>query len=114
MLPEHGRQAYVALVLAWFFASTQCLATEAVVAAAVCVSHKANASNTNMFALLLQNNPPAELAPVQEMYNHRAIQLSLLVACMYTAVGVFNLGFLTNFLSHSVIGGFTSGAAISK
>jgi hypothetical protein len=29
-------------------------------------------------------------------------------------VGVFNLGFLTNFLSHSVIGGFTSGAAISE
>lgn len=49
---------------------------------------------------------------IQEMYNHRAIQLSLLVACFYTAVGVFNLGFLTNFLSHSVIGGFTSGAAV--
>lgn len=62
----------------------------------------------------LQNNPPPELVPVQQMYNHRAIQLSLLVACMYTAVGVFNLGFLTNFLSHSVIGGFTSGAAISE
>jgi hypothetical protein len=47
------------------------------------------------------------------MYNVRAIQLSLLVACMYTAVGLLNLGFLTNFLSHSVINGFTSGAAIS-
>jgi hypothetical protein len=51
---------------------------------------------------------------VQAVYNHRAIQLSLLVACMYTAVGVLRLGFLTNFLSHSVIGGFTSGAAISE
>lgn len=40
--------------------------------------------------------------PVQLEYNRRAIQLSLLVACMYTAVGLFNLGFLTNFLSHSV------------
>jgi mannose/fructose/N-acetylgalactosamine-specific phosphotransferase system component IIC len=39
---------------------------------------------------------------VQEQYNRHAIQLSLLVACMYTAVGVFNLGFVTNFLSHSV------------
>lgn len=39
---------------------------------------------------------------VQQQYNQHAIQLSLLVACMYTAVGVFNLGFLTNFLSHSV------------
>lgn len=65
-------------------------------------------------AALAQNNPPAELVPVQAMYNHRAIQLSLLVACMYTAVGATNLGFLTNFLSHSVIGGFTSGAAISE
>lgn len=67
-----------------------------------------------LLCLWLQNNPPAELVPVQDLYNHRAIQLSLLVACMYTAVGVFNLGFLTNFLSHSVIGGFTSGAAISE
>jgi sulfate transporter 4 len=65
-------------------------------------------------AALAQNNPPADLVPVQAMYNHRAIQLSLLVACMYTAIGALNLGFLTNFLSHSVIGGFTSGAAISE
>lgn len=65
-------------------------------------------------AACAQNNPPAELVAVQAMYNHRAIQLSFLVACMYTAVGALNLGFLTNFLSHSVIGGFTSGAAISE
>ncbi|WIA34220.1 hypothetical protein OEZ86_012573 [Tetradesmus obliquus] len=58
------------------------------------------------------NNPPPDMVGVQQQYNQHAIQLSLLVACMYTAVGVFNLGFLTNFLSHSVIGGFTSGAAI--
>jgi Sulfate permease family len=31
---------------------------------------------------------------------------------MYTAVGTLRLGFLTNFLSHSVVGGFTSGAAV--
>ncbi|GFR50731.1 hypothetical protein Agub_g12988 [Astrephomene gubernaculifera] len=51
--------------------------------------------------------------PIQERYNHLAIQLSLLVAVLYTSVGVFRLGFVTNFLSHSVIGGFTSGAAIT-
>lgn len=50
---------------------------------------------------------------IQEKYNMLAIQLSLLVAILYTSVGVFRLGFLTNFLSHSVIGGFTSGAAIT-
>lgn len=31
---------------------------------------------------------------------------------MYTAVGACQLGFLANFLSHSVISGFTTGAAI--
>ena len=31
---------------------------------------------------------------------------------MYTGVGVLRLGYLANFLSHSVISGFTSGAAI--
>ncbi len=40
--------------------------------------------------------------PIQEQYNHLAIQLALLVACLYTAVGAFRLGFVTNFLSHSV------------
>lgn len=49
---------------------------------------------------------------IQEAYNQRAIQLSLLVACAYTAVGLLRLGWVTNFLSHSVVGGFTSGAAI--
>ncbi|KAF8066266.1 SULTR2 [Scenedesmus sp. PABB004] len=58
------------------------------------------------------NNPPPDLVGVQAEYNRLTIQLSFLVACMYTAVGVLNLGFLTNFLSHSVIGGFTSGAAV--
>ncbi|PNH07849.1 Proton/sulfate cotransporter 2 [Tetrabaena socialis] len=62
--------------------------------------------------------PGAELItnpnePIQQQYNHLAIQLSLLVAVLYTSVGVFRLGFVTNFLSHSVIGGFTSGAAIT-
>lgn len=49
---------------------------------------------------------------IQDDYNHKAIQLALLVSIMYTIIGVLRLGFLTNFLSHSVIGGFTSGAAI--
>jgi sulfate transporter 4 len=40
------------------------------------------------------------------------VQLAFLVACMYTAIGVLRLGFIVRFLSHSVITGFTSGAAI--
>ncbi|PNW70519.1 hypothetical protein CHLRE_17g723350v5 [Chlamydomonas reinhardtii] len=54
-----------------------------------------------------------ELDAVQEKYNRLAIQLAFLVACLYTGVGIFRLGFVTNFLSHAVIGGFTSGAAIT-
>jgi SulP family sulfate permease len=34
------------------------------------------------------------------------------VACLYTAIGVLRLGFLIRFLSHAVITGFTSGAAL--
>ena len=39
-------------------------------------------------------------------------QISLIVGLMYVTVGVLRLGFLTNFLSRSVIAGFTCGAAI--
>jgi len=49
----------------------------------------------------------------QTQYNHAAIQLAFIVACLYTGVGVLRLGWITKFLSHAVIGGFTSGAAIT-
>jgi MFS superfamily sulfate permease-like transporter len=41
-----------------------------------------------------------------------AAQVSVLVGVMYIALGTLRLGFLTNFLSHSVISGFTTGAAV--
>eukprot|EP01025_Chloroclados_australasicus_P052553 TRINITY_DN612_c0_g2_i2.p2 TRINITY_DN612_c0_g2~~TRINITY_DN612_c0_g2_i2.p2 ORF type:complete len:667 (-),score=99.60 TRINITY_DN612_c0_g2_i2:54-2054(-) len=49
---------------------------------------------------------------VMDVYVHKAIQVSLIVAIMYVMVGVVRLGFLANFLSHSVISGFTTGAAL--
>ena len=58
------------------------------------------------------NNLKPEEVDIQEAYNHKAIQLSFVVACMYTGVGLLRLGFVTSFLSHSVISGFTSGAAM--
>ncbi|PNG99947.1 Proton/sulfate cotransporter 2, partial [Tetrabaena socialis] len=64
-------------------------------------------------AIANPNTPTAEQVPIQEHYNHMAIQLAFLVACLYTSVGILRLGFVTNFLSHAVIGGFTSGAAIT-
>mmetsp|Transcript_32924 Transcript_32924/g.84134 ORF Transcript_32924/g.84134 Transcript_32924/m.84134 type:complete len:91 (-) Transcript_32924:268-540(-) len=39
-------------------------------------------------------------------------QASFLVGLCYAVLGLVRLGFLTKFLSHSVISGFTSGAAI--
>jgi MFS superfamily sulfate permease-like transporter len=39
-------------------------------------------------------------------------QVAFLAGCLYTLVGMFRLGWLTNFLSHSVIAGFMSGASV--
>lgn len=40
------------------------------------------------------------------------MQVAFLVGILYLIVGVFRLGFFANFLSHSVISGFTTGAAL--
>jgi SulP family sulfate permease len=41
-----------------------------------------------------------------------AVLLAFMVGAMQTAMGVFRLGFLVNFLSHPVVSGFTSAAAL--
>ncbi len=38
--------------------------------------------------------------------------MAFLAGILYTAVGILKLGWLTNFLSHSVISGFMSGASV--
>ena len=40
------------------------------------------------------------------------VQVALLAGCLYTAVGILRLGWITNFLSHSVICGFMTGASV--
>ncbi|RMD72897.1 MAG: solute carrier 26 family protein, partial [Bacteroidetes bacterium] len=47
-----------------------------------------------------------------ETYIQLAIALSLLVGVIQFTLGVFRLGFLVNFLSHPVLSGFTSAAAL--
>jgi SulP family sulfate permease len=47
-----------------------------------------------------------------EAYVAYAILLALMVGALQLAMGVFRLGFLVNFLSHPVISGFTSAAAL--
>jgi sulfate transporter 4 len=45
-------------------------------------------------------------------YQQLAIQTSFLVGVVYIAMGLCRLGFVTIFLSHAVISGFTTGAAV--
>jgi len=47
-----------------------------------------------------------------EIYGTLAIQTSFLVGLCYIVMGVFRLGFITILLSHAVVSGFTSAAAI--
>ena len=47
-----------------------------------------------------------------EMYILMAVTLALLVGAIQFLLGIFRLGFLVNFLSHPVISGFTSAAAL--
>lgn len=47
-----------------------------------------------------------------EQYVVLAITLAFMVGCIQLALGGFRLGFVVNFLSHPVIAGFTSAAAI--
>ncbi|MEX2530707.1 MAG: solute carrier family 26 protein [Gemmatimonadota bacterium] len=58
----------------------------------------------------------AGVAPLAQGDPERYIQLALLLALMVGGIqllmGVFRFGFLTNFLSHPVLAGFTSAAAI--
>ncbi|GAX84215.1 hypothetical protein CEUSTIGMA_g11638.t1 [Chlamydomonas eustigma] len=55
---------------------------------------------------------PEEIA-CQNTYNNAAIQVAFIVACLYTAVGLLRMGWMMKFLSHSVISGFMTGAAIT-
>ena len=54
-----------------------------------------------------------ELAPVgSATFVSYAILLALMVGALQVGMGLFRLGFVVNFLSHPVVSGFTSAAAI--
>lgn len=40
------------------------------------------------------------------------LQIAFIAGVMYTLVGIFSLGWITNFLAHSVIAGFMTGASV--
>jgi len=59
------------------------------------------------------NNPVGQdQIDTQKTYNMMAIQITFIVGLIEFGMGLIRLGFLTNFLSHSVILGFTHGGAI--
>ena len=59
------------------------------------------------------NNPQGEdQIRAQARYSLIAVQITFVVGVIELGMGLLRLGFLTNFLSHSVILGFTHGSAI--
>ena len=65
-----------------------------------------------MVSLLVAAGVGAIAAQGTEQYIALAIMLALMVGVIQLLMGVFKLGFLVNFLSHPVISGFTSAAAL--
>lgn len=65
-----------------------------------------------MVSLLVAAGVGAIAAQGTEQYLALAILLAFMVGVVQLLMGVFRLGFLVNFLSHPVISGFTSAAAL--
>jgi len=65
---------------------------------------------------LILGNPPGKNTDAYEAYLQQyqtlAIQVSFLTGVLYIAMGLLRLGFVTIFLSHAVVSGFTTGAAV--
>ncbi|MGI9542789.1 MAG: SulP family inorganic anion transporter, partial [Cyclobacteriaceae bacterium] len=65
-----------------------------------------------MVALLIATGVGNLVETGSENYIALAILLALMVGAIQLLLGIFRLGFLVNFLSHPVISGFTSAAAL--
>ncbi|WP_017185087.1 SulP family inorganic anion transporter [Alkalibacillus haloalkaliphilus] len=65
-----------------------------------------------MVSLLVYSGVSTLAEPGSDQFISYALLLALMVGVIQLAMGLFKLGFLVNFLSHAVISGFTSAAAI--
>ena len=65
-----------------------------------------------MIALITASGLGAIASPGSWQYFQLAVALALLSGAMQLLLGIFRLGYLVNFLSHPVISGFTSAAAL--
>jgi sulfate transporter 4 len=68
--------------------------------------------NTGLTHVMDDIGIPKDDPDYQEQYQTLAIQTSFLVGVAYLLMGLLRLGFVTIFLSHAVISGFTTGAAV--
>ncbi|MDX8359193.1 solute carrier family 26 protein [Cytobacillus sp. IB215316] len=65
-----------------------------------------------MVSLLVFSGVSTLAEPGSSEYLSYALLLSLMVGVIQFGMGIFRLGFIVNFLSHAVISGFTSAAAL--
>lgn len=65
-----------------------------------------------MVALLISSGVSALAVPGSSEFIEMTIVLALMVGVIQFLMGLFRLGFVVNFLSHPVISGFTSAAAL--
>lgn len=65
-----------------------------------------------MVSLLVLSSASAVAAPGSAEFIGAAVLLALLTGAIQIVLGLFRAGFLVNFLSHPVISGFTSAAAL--
>ncbi|MFT5173930.1 MAG: SulP family sulfate permease [Gammaproteobacteria bacterium] len=97
MPPEYGLYAaMVPAVVAALFGSSRLL-----------VSGPTTAASVVLFSTL-----STMAAPGTATYVYFALTLTFMVGCIQLAMGLARLGHLVNFISHSVIVGFTAGAAL--
>jgi len=84
----------------------------AVVAALFGSSRHLVSGPTTAASVVLLSVLSAMAEPGSAQYVKLALTLTFMVGCVQLALGLARLGMLVNFISHSVVVGFTSGAAI--
>ena len=68
--------------------------------------------NSGLSGILQDTKTGDDDTSYQALYEQLALQTSFLVGMLYILMGLLNMGSIVNFLSHSVISGFTTGAAV--
>ncbi len=105
MPPEYGLYAgMIPAIIAALFGSSWHL-----------VSGPTTAASIVLYSSLTALTDPATgqaVEPASAYYVHLALTLALMVGLLELTLGLFKLGGLVNFISHSVVIGFTAGAGI--